>query len=131
MLSVATIAQRVMLVVVHHSHGDDVVGRFAAFGIAVYPFTPQALRACLAVHPLILIAEPTQALAVALVVFWIASVERPPAVQAVLSKPVCRAWLVFRVLIVVAVDAHAFGVMYAILLASLAPYPSPDLDSPL
>ena len=78
-----------------------------------------------------MIAEPTQALAVALVVFWIASVKRLAAVQAVLSEPIYRTWLVLGALIVVAVHAQPLGVVYVVLLASLALYPSPHLDSSL
>ena len=62
--------------------------------------------------------------------FWIASVEWLAAVQTVLSEPIHRPGLVLGALIVVAVDAQSLSVVYMMLLAPLALYPSPDLDFP-
>ena len=83
MLSVATIAQRVMFIVVHHSHGNGMRCRFAAIAPSVR-ILPEMRRAWLVVLALIVIAGVTMALCKILAAL------RLPAMHALLSIQIAR-----------------------------------------
>ena len=78
MLGMAVIAQRHRFVVVHHSHGNGMRGRFAAIAPSVR-ILPEMRRAWLAVLALIVIAGVTMTLGKILAAL------RLPAMHALLS----------------------------------------------